>query len=93
MCEGGVGNIDVQGRKVLEDQGPRKYAEIWFERKLKTEGGDVLRTFQNCSNGVERRQATGLVEHFNDIDALSNIYVVLGHTMKVFDVLDGLQPC
>jgi hypothetical protein len=64
MCKGGVGNIDVQGCKVLEDQGPKKYVKIQFEQKLEMEGGNVLHTFQKCSNGVERCQATGLVEHF-----------------------------
>jgi len=88
-----VGNINVQGRKIFEDQGRRKYAAIRFKRKLETEGGDILRAFQNCLNGVERRQAAGLVEHFDDIDPRGDINLVLGHTKKVFDVLDSLQPC
>jgi len=86
-------NINVQGCKVLEEQGRRKYTAIWFKRKLEAEGSYVLRAFQNCSNRIERCQAAGLVEHFNDIDPLSNIALMLCHTMEVFDVLDSLQPC
>jgi len=88
-----MGNINVQGRKVFEDQGWRKYAEIWFKRNLEMEGGDFLRASQNCSNGVERRQAAGLVEHFDDINTRGDIDLVIGHTMEFFDVLDGFQPC
>lgn len=86
-------NINIQGCKVLEDQGWRKYAAIWFKRELQAEGSDVLRVFQNCSNRIERHRAASFVEHFDDIDPLGNTTLMLCHTMEVFDVLDGLQPC
>ena len=74
-------NINVQSCKVLEDQGRRKYAAIWFKRKLEAEGSDVHRAFQNCLNGIERCQAPSLVEHFDNIDPLSNIALMLCHTI------------
>lgn len=75
----------------MEDQGQREYTATRFKRKMETEGGDVPRASQNCLNESERLQVAGLVEHFDDIDPRSDISLVLGHAMEVFNVLDGLQ--